>query len=138
MKPRPFYRSRLFWLGLPGLVFLLWAWWVSMGSYLYAGFEGIHGLAVRQMGGELCLTWDSDGWPDWRHFTTSHGRWSGGAGEVAAAKLMFTMMRENDPTSRFVFIPYYWLVFAYIAGWLLTLALWQRRKSRILKLHTAS
>jgi hypothetical protein len=23
---RPFYRSRLFWLGLPGLVFLLWAW----------------------------------------------------------------------------------------------------------------
>ena len=24
---RPWYRSRLFWLGLPGLVFLLWLWW---------------------------------------------------------------------------------------------------------------
>ena len=23
---RPWYRSRLFWLGLPGLLFLLWAW----------------------------------------------------------------------------------------------------------------
>ena len=27
---RPWYRSRLFWLGLPGLVFLLWCWWDSM------------------------------------------------------------------------------------------------------------
>lgn len=27
---RPWYRSRLFWLGLFGLVFLLWCWWDSM------------------------------------------------------------------------------------------------------------
>jgi len=29
MTMRPFYRSRLFWLGVPGLVFLLWVWWDS-------------------------------------------------------------------------------------------------------------
>ena len=28
---RAFYKSRLFWLGLPGLVFLLWVWWDSGG-----------------------------------------------------------------------------------------------------------
>jgi hypothetical protein len=27
--PRRVYRSRLFWLGVPGLVFLVWAWWDS-------------------------------------------------------------------------------------------------------------
>ena len=26
---RPWYRSVLFWLGIPGLLFLLWAWWHS-------------------------------------------------------------------------------------------------------------
>ena len=29
MAMRPFYRSRLLWLGVPGLVFLLWVWWDS-------------------------------------------------------------------------------------------------------------
>jgi hypothetical protein len=24
--------SRAFWFGVPGLVFLLWAWWLSMGT----------------------------------------------------------------------------------------------------------
>ena len=30
---RPFYRSRLFWLGVPGVVFLLWGWWDSERHY---------------------------------------------------------------------------------------------------------
>jgi hypothetical protein len=29
---RPWYRSRLFWLGIPGLMFLLWAWAKSHGT----------------------------------------------------------------------------------------------------------
>ena len=40
MTPRPFHRSRLFWLGLPGLIFLTWVWlgtrhhlaWVQKGT----------------------------------------------------------------------------------------------------------
>ncbi|MEK7951665.1 hypothetical protein [Luteolibacter soli] len=28
---RPFYKARLFWCGVPGLVFLLWVWWDSGG-----------------------------------------------------------------------------------------------------------
>ena len=30
---RPFYRSRLFWLGMPGLVFLIWGWRDSETHY---------------------------------------------------------------------------------------------------------
>jgi len=33
MGLRPFYRSRLFWFGLPGLAFLLWGWWDSWRHY---------------------------------------------------------------------------------------------------------
>ncbi|MCW1926549.1 hypothetical protein OKA05_28615 [Luteolibacter arcticus] len=33
MAARAFHRSRHFWLGVPGLVFLLWAWWDS-GGYM--------------------------------------------------------------------------------------------------------
>ena len=36
MIARPVYRSRLFWLGVPGLVFLLWVWWDSGGRVSYA------------------------------------------------------------------------------------------------------
>lgn len=34
---RPWYRSRLFWLGIPGLLFLLW-WWLA--SQRPSGFVG--------------------------------------------------------------------------------------------------
>lgn len=29
MNPRPPFRSLTFWLGLPGLLFILWSWWDS-------------------------------------------------------------------------------------------------------------
>lgn len=33
MSLPPIHRSRLFWLGLPGLLFLLWGWWDSWQHY---------------------------------------------------------------------------------------------------------
>jgi len=43
MMMRPFYRSRLFWLGVPGLVFLLWVWWDSgkWDSFVFWTRDGI-------------------------------------------------------------------------------------------------
>jgi hypothetical protein len=38
---RPWYCSRLFWLGLPGLVFLLWIWLAKVRTHLGAGYSGI-------------------------------------------------------------------------------------------------
>lgn len=43
MKMRPCYKSRLFRLGVPGLVFLLWVWWDS-GRYMSAvSWDGSNG-----------------------------------------------------------------------------------------------
>ena len=52
MTMRPFYRSRLFWLGVPGLVFLLWVWWDS-GKYesMARWIRGEVGDTVRVTGG---------------------------------------------------------------------------------------
>ena len=47
MLPRPLYRSRLFWLGVPGLAFLLWVWWDSGGYVSYVAYE--RGNELRQV-----------------------------------------------------------------------------------------
>lgn len=134
MTPRPFYRSRLFWLGLPGLVFLLWGWWLSLGHYSGAGFGGGQNWVIGQMGGEVIARWDADGGPDWVEFGAAHRDMK--EGEAQEMKGMLPAVREMFPSYRIVFIPYYWPVLAYTATWLLTLAWWQRRKTRMMKLHT--
>ena len=118
MTPRPFYRSRLFWLGLPGLVFLLW-----FGHGSGVGFGGTRPWAIVQTAGDLLVVWDSEEWPDWQSL--------GNSTEVALYS------QGEHPTYRYVFIPYYAVALAYITAWLLTLAWWHRRKSRLMKLHTA-
>jgi hypothetical protein len=135
VKLRSVYRSRLFWLGLPGLVFLLWAWWVAKGNMSLVGFSGPHDWVIGQLGGEVIALWDFAGWPTLRDFATSHGKMSlDEAGREMGAMIEW---RREKPTRRLVFIPYLWVVLTYTAVWLLTLALWQRRKSRLLKLHAA-
>ena len=69
---RPWYRSRLFWLGVPGLVFLLWLWWDSMhfSTAISVAWEGepdgsvfgppIHGLSISEECGRLGLAENVD------------------------------------------------------------------------------
>ena len=40
---RPWYRSRLFWLGLPGLVFLLWAWLANVREDFHLNYLALSG-----------------------------------------------------------------------------------------------
>ncbi len=135
MTPRPWYRSRLFWLGMPGLVFLLWGWWMSMRHLSGGGYLGAIPWVIAQGGGELCAWWDSDGSPDQANFGVFHaelpperaGRW----------RRNMVGMGNSKPTRHFVAIPYHWVVLAYAVTWLLTLTCWQRRKSRLMKLHAA-
>lgn len=67
---RSWYRSRLFWLGLPGLVFLLWLWWDSMSysttvSLSWEGRSGgvfaptTEGLSVAHACGSVHL-WENE------------------------------------------------------------------------------
>jgi hypothetical protein len=38
---RPWYRSRLFWLGVPGLVFMLWLWLAKAGQSFSFGYTWV-------------------------------------------------------------------------------------------------
>ncbi|MEK7951670.1 hypothetical protein WKV53_14225 [Luteolibacter sp. Y139] len=83
---RPFYKSRLFWCGVPGLVFLLWVWWDSGGciSFVRWGPSGDE-KGVEVMVGDVV----------WRRTKQS---WSGSAGRrpISVARID---LRE-DPLSR--------------------------------------
>ena len=54
-RSRPIHRSRLLWLALPGLIFLLWAWLNPPASYLDLNFTlGDHTLRLGDHG-RVCL-----------------------------------------------------------------------------------
>jgi len=136
MHPGPWYRSRLFWFGLLGLLFLLWGWWLSTGHISVAGFTEKSPMAIGQAGGEVYGYWRSDEWPVWRGFHSDHDGIS--KEQASGLKLRLVEWREREPALRFVFIRYYVVILVYMAAWLLPLAWWQRRISRLLELHSAS
>jgi hypothetical protein len=129
MAPRPFYRSRLFWLGIPGLVFLLWAWWISTRLYLSAGFSGTNAIGASLTDGEIVAHWTSGGWPDRRNAYGDYYVLS--AEDRHDWKVGLTTASNVNPTFHLAVISCYKIASAYAIGWLLALAWRQRRKSRI-------
>ncbi len=168
MTPRPFYRSRLFWLGLPGLVFLLWTW-VNSNSILW--FLYLPEGSISSSGGKLLWEEHRSDQLHWVHVDLGRGdvevKAPGGlvalpggrpifSGYTAGPPWTFASIRwrakeqswfpearwraeeiNHDTSYRLISLPYWLLTSGYVAGWLLTLAWWQRRKSCLLKLHTA-
>lgn len=146
---RPFYRSRLFWLGLPGLVFLWWAWWDSGGHFTFFRWDrGAQSEHVGIVAGNV----------SWSRFTERHPR------KPIMAVLYDVerdVMHEQLPSGaiiprgRFppalrvervalqthdvleVRVALWVVVTVYLVVWLGTVAIWQRRKSRLLKLPAA-
>lgn len=118
------FRSKAFWFGVPGLVGLLWGWWVSMGHDSYAGFGGYPPWGIGQIRGEVYPCWGSAGWPEWREFYVGHVQISGE--QVSEVKLSLSSWPDRDPTLHCVFIPYYWLVLGYVVGWA-GLVIWRKR-----------
>ncbi|WP_341407860.1 hypothetical protein [Luteolibacter soli] len=54
---RPWYRSRLFWLGLPGLLFLVWGWIDRSPSSSLTATVGTADLSVGNESGSLRVRW---------------------------------------------------------------------------------
>ena len=87
---RPWYRSRFFWAGIPGLLFLLWAWWDSGAHTSQFAAYGRTGLMIESeiLKGGLQGQWKpgdlslSPG--DW-HF--SGARWRMEEGDAGAMRL---------------------------------------------------
>jgi hypothetical protein len=145
----PFFRSRLFWLGVPGLVFLLWVWWDSGGYASHASWQS--GREIRQVEVDRgCVVWmttvdlrsavpvpvepfhagryelkEEDG----RHFDFAPPF----KRKTDDLKLSIAWMDMELHSSRLAL----WVVVAvYVAMWIAMAFAWQRRKARVVKCLT--
>lgn len=145
---RPWYRSRLFWLGLPGLVFMLWLWLAkadqvfAFGHHAITGSTGSTFRSISTSDGSINQTTLRYNWVSrarrgfhWRGFHHS------GAG-LAPEKITyfprpFAIIRktswpvEEALVQREIRLAWWVVISAYTAVWLGAVAGWQRRKARI-------
>jgi hypothetical protein len=126
MKRFRLFRSRAFWFGVPGLVGLLWGWWVSMGYWSWVGLGGTESWGIGQMGGQVFIVWNVDRGPEWGDFRALHWKISGYEARIERYKLA-AFSDGFMPTRRQVLFPYLWLVTGYLAGWA-ALLIWRKRK----------
>lgn len=121
------FRSRAFWFGVPGLVFLLWAWGLSKSHISYVVFEGFSSdVLVGQLDGELVLVPDyvkmiGGGW--WASYHTRST-----PGEVEDVKSWLNSLRLTGHSVNL--IPHGWLVAGYGLGWAGVIG-WRWRKHRL-------
>ncbi len=158
MHPRPFCRSLLFWLGLPGLVFLLWVWWDSGRWFTQVYWSGKSSYLGEISTGRLSMTAHTEiGAPQphidgfsWKRSPEVPNPGSGSKrapqwdipGGLEYSKRDLKYGPAETPTYRVTTVRIAWwlLTLGYLIGWLaalVALAGWQRHKSRLLKLHTA-
>ena len=143
---RPFYRSRLFWLGVPGLVFFVWLW-VDSTRFVteMVRMQGRWELYVLSYQGEGYLTVTrrtgaSTGSSYVRVKETRGISWFPPISEIVLLRV------EADPfdplggerKSWNVRLPMWTLTALYGCGWAGSLVWWQLRKARLKKLHAAS
>jgi hypothetical protein len=141
---RPWYRSRLYWLGTLGFIFLLWAWCISNFQATKATIAGCH--VVLSNKGRLL----------WCHATTHNPATLISTPEgnyIFFLNPPWNLISSNVPpadrrwlppphlswapltpdSSRHLILPYWLLTAGYTVTWLLALTAWQRHKTRLLK-----
>ena len=156
---RPWYRSRLFWLGIPGLLFLLWGWWDSGMHYSQFTAAAPIQIQLDASRGWLMVSWQprrvssqwtfmSDRWPmDLDEEASKESAPRSRQFDLAPA---FSLRKEaeevaiNDPLlpPGSTYVPYvewriqvaFWLlVLGYLLSAILLIGGWQRRKASVLK-----
>lgn len=142
---RPWYRSRLFWLGVPGLVFLMWGWLANVRN-------DFHVRHTAWRGSDL-LGWDIGTSLGSIYYSRSESN----PGRGSTFKLGFNTFHEtldpDEPTVYFpvrpfgivrepdyeeVWVAWWMMVVSYTLFWLGGLVGWQRRKVRLKKNSQAS
>lgn len=138
---RPWYRSRLFWLGLPGLLFMLWLWLVKADysfSFSYTAITGPAKSTTRSIithNGTIYqgTSWDSG--PGRSGF-----RWSAVHRPRPVFKVPDRPFEIERGTTdgpgghseyREIWLAWWVAVSAYTAVWLGSVAGWQRRKAQL-------
>ena len=131
------FRLRSFWFGLPGCLFLLWLWGMSLRwGYNFTWKNGTEGIFVRtEQRGEIELGWRSDaGWrvPQGRSLQT----WKQGDGgpSVTEDAPCFPLPRNTTVKplgSHSAMLPYWLLLAIYSAVWGGVVAwFWRRKRSQ--------
>jgi hypothetical protein len=143
---RPWYRSRLFWLGLPGLVFMLWLWLAKADQRFAFGHIAITGPGeetLRIIGtynGSIRQTTirysngTSTGWQRGFHWRGFHGSGASLAPEHVdyfprPLEIIRGPLLGREPWG--IRLAWWVVISAYTAVWLGAVAGWQRRKARL-------
>lgn len=130
MPHRPWYRSLLFWLGLPGAPFIVWAWVQSMASGRGMQWVGT-GRSFFLSHGASSLRFGTD---DASRKAPLHGfnewEWDLALIEPLAWFPPPALKRLPEYSEVVLLLPHWLGLGLYLAAWLGGLALWQARKRR--------
>ncbi len=148
MTQRPFYRSRLFWLGLPGLVFLLWGWLAVPLSTTGVGWsKGRYDIVicdvsrvVRISFGEIFISRSAENLPETGLTFSQNSNWELPEAQSRVFPAAYDREVFEEPDYFYYdcfYLAYWWLILFYLLLWAAVALVWQRRKSRLLKLHAA-
>ena len=135
---RPFYRSRLFWLGGPGMIFLLWVWFVAQKEWTLVWTDrlsstslvyepGVVGIIRTTMSPDYDVIYSDLGFQQLSNTVAPKDL------EYFGWSLSWSTEAPFDPrirTSR-LSVPLWLLTPLYTACWLGSVLWWQRRKARL-------
>lgn len=120
------FRSRALWFGVPGLLFLLWGWWVSMRHWSAVSYgHALSAWEAGQVGGGVYAHWDANGWPDKGEMHAGHQRCT--PAEARELEKDWSKLSEALPNCRFARITYYQIFPGYLAFWAVLL-IWRKLK----------
>lgn len=138
---RPWYRSRLFWLGVPGFAFLIWAWLGQLRHYWYLSFTQVDGpvsastWALESYAGAVSLGWSSHsfgisgpssvGW-DW-----SKENLDADEPTIYHTEFPFGISYEPLGGYDYAWIDWWMLAALYATAWLVAQLAWRRRRRRM-------
>jgi hypothetical protein len=132
MTPRPIHRSRLFWLGLPALIFLTWVWlgtrphlaWAQKGTPAALVLLGTDSGTYR-------IAWTRRLSPTIRFTSTGFKKLIATQEPAPLFPTAFSHLTDESPRTRRtseIRIAHWLAVAIYLVLWLTACALWQHRK----------
>jgi hypothetical protein len=139
--PRSLIRSRLLWLALPGLIFLLWGWLNDPAYYNGTSFSiGDHYLAIGDNGRQVYLSasryspgsWTAPGFRSLRAPRTSVNLPEDEQTLFSDAFVCGIKRPSRGSTTIWVNLAYWLLILLYLAALISIHLWWQRRKARLI------
>ena len=129
------YRSRLFWIGIPGFLFLLWLWGAFLSETWRAGWRMRSGEYSLICGDAYVAFRIVEGDPGKRYNPRPLGFYTDRNSLPASHETLIlppAVVQDNHGASRFMtfYLANWYLALSYAILWLGGLAIWQLRKQR--------